>query len=135
MLKPIIDFVANLNVGSDILKEFIDRVYSGKKIITYENGTTETVTIKDAEDATVDGTPINRDNLMAMQGFSNCTIYEDVNELGEKQIIEDYFDGNEQFITTFKSDGTIEEKLVGKYEITKTNIFGIDGNISKEVIS
>ena len=44
--KQIIGFVAILNVESDILKDFIDRVYSGKKIITYENGTIEVVTIE-----------------------------------------------------------------------------------------
>ena len=81
------------------------------------------------------GTPINRENLMAMQGFSNCDIYEDVNELGEKQIIKDYVDRNEKLITTFKLDGRIEEKFVGKKTITKTYSFGIGNNISSEVIS
>lgn len=55
--------------GVDIVIDFIDRVSSGKKIIKYENGTTETVTIENAEDATVEGTPINRETLMAIQGF------------------------------------------------------------------
>lgn len=80
------------------------------------------------------GTPINRENLMAIQGFSNCNTYEDVNELGEKQIIEDYIDRNEKLITTFKLDGQIEEKFVGKKTITKTTTFNSDGSIS-EVIS
>ena len=81
------------------------------------------------------GTPINRINLMAIQGFSNCNIYEDVNELGEKQIIEDYIDRNEKFITTFKSNGKIEEKMAGEKTITKTSSFGVGGNISMEVLS
>ena len=81
------------------------------------------------------GTPINRENLMAIQGFSNCNTYEDVNELGEKQIIEDYIDRNEKLITTFKLDGQIEEKFVGEKTITKTYSFGIGDNISSEVIS
>lgn len=81
------------------------------------------------------GTPINRENMMAIQGFSNCDIYEDVNELGEKQIIEDYVDRNEKLITTFKLDGRIEEKFVGEKTITKTYSFGIGNNISSEVIS
>lgn len=81
------------------------------------------------------GTPINRENMMAIQGFSNCDIYEDVNELGEKQIIRDYVDRNEKLITTFKLDGRIEEKFVGEKTITKTYSFGIGNNISSEVIS
>lgn len=117
------------------MKDFIDRVSSGKKIIKYENGTTQTVTIENAEDATVEGTPINRENMMAVQGFSNCNTYEDVNELGEKQLIEDYIDRNEKLITTFKTNGQIEEKLVGEKTITKTYSFGVDDNISTEVIS
>ena len=81
------------------------------------------------------GTDINRENLMAMQGFLNCNTYEDVNELGEKQIIEDYIDRNEKFVTTFKTNGQIEEKLVGEKTITKTSSFGVGDNISMEVIS
>ena len=80
------------------------------------------------------GTPINRENLMAIQGFSNCNIYEDVNELGEKQIIEDYIDRNEKLITTFKLDGQIEEKFVGQKTIAKTTSFGVDGSLT-EVLS
>ena len=81
------------------------------------------------------GTEFSRENMMAVQGFSNCNTYEDVNELGEKQIIEDYIDRNEKLITTFKLDGQIEEKFVGEKTITKTYSFGIGDNISSEVIS
>ena len=81
------------------------------------------------------GTEFSRENMMAIQGFSNCDIYEDVNELGEKQIIEDYVDRNEKLITTFKLDERIEEKFVGEKTITKTYSFGIGNNISSEVIS
>lgn len=81
------------------------------------------------------GTEFSRENMMAVQGFSNCNIYEDVNELGEKQIVEDYIDRNEKFITTFKTDGRIEEKLIGEKTITKTSSFGVGDNISSEVIS
>ena len=81
------------------------------------------------------GTEFSRENMMAVQGFSNCNTYEDVNELGEKQIIADYVDRNEKLITTFKTDGRIEEKFIGEKEITKTYSFGIGDNISSEVIS
>lgn len=135
MLKPIIDIVAKLNVGSDILKEFIDRVYSGKKIIKHENGTTETVTIEDAEDATVEGTPINRESLMAIQGFVATRTYPPTkNEFGEEQIIQINTETNERLIFTFKLNGQIEEKLIGEKIITKTITFNADGSIL-EVIS
>lgn len=80
------------------------------------------------------GTPINRDNMMAIQGFSNCNTYEDVNELGEKQIITDYIDRNARLIVTFKFDNKIEETFIGDKIITKIYSFGVGGNISSEVI-
>ena len=118
MLKLIIDFVANLNVGSDILKDFIDRVYSGKKIIKYEDGTTEAVTIENAEDATVQGTPINRDAMMAVQGFQSRIISFPPNGT----IIELNIDG-EKKTTTFYPDGSIAQMFEGEKTITKTITF------------
>ena len=129
MSKPIIDIVANLNVGSDILKEFIDRVYSGKKIIKYENGTTQTVTIENAEDATVEGTPINRENMMALQDFiAKNTIFNSDGSITETN------GKGETLTTTFNDDGSITETFVGEKTITKTTTFNADGSIS-EVIS
>lgn len=119
--------------------EFIDHIAGegkqGRYKLTKEDGTTENVILKLDDDAEIEGTPINRENLMAMQGFSNCNTYEDVNELGEKQIIEDYIDRNEKLITTFKLDGKIEEKFIGEKTITNTCSLGIGDYISSEVIS
>ena len=74
------------------------------------------------------GTPLNRENLMAIQGFeavetvfSGSTIVE-TNSKGEK------------LTTIFNSDGSITETFVGEKTITKTTRFGSNGNIS-EVIS
>lgn len=109
--------------------DFIDRVSSGKKIIKYENGTTETVTIENAEDATVEGTPINRENLMAMQGFiSNNTVFN-----ADGSITETNSKG-EKLTTVFNADGSITETFVGEKTTTKTTIFNADKSIS-EVIS
>lgn len=113
--------MANLNAGSDILKDFIDRVSSGKKIIKYEDGTTQAVTIENAEVATVEGTPINRETLMAVQGYQN----EDVNfgdtitktnGKGETETIT--FSGN-QIIKTFVG--------VGEKTTTQTITFNENG--------
>ena len=109
--------------------DFIDRVSSGKKIIKYENGTTETVTIENAEDATVEGTPINRDNLMAMQGFiANNTVFNADGSITETN-------GKGEALTiVFNDDGSITETFVGEKTITKTTTFNSDGSIT-EVIS
>lgn len=83
----------------------------------------------------VTGTPINRENLMAIQGFiSTKTLPPTKNELGEEQIIQINTETNEQLITTFKLNGQIEEKFIGQKTITKTTTFNDDGSIT-EVIS
>lgn len=111
------------------MKEFIDRVSSGKKIIKYENGTTQTVTIENAEDATVEGTPINRETLMAMQDFQAKTTKFNA----DGSIIETNAK-NEMLTTTFNDDGSITETFVGEKTIIKTTKFNADGSIL-EVIS
>ena len=76
------------------------------------------------------GTPINRKNLMAMQGFVATETYPPTkNEQGELQIIEKNTETNEQLITTFKLNGQIEEKFIGAKTITKTTTFNSDGSI------
>lgn len=75
------------------------------------------------------GTPINRENLMAMQGFigTQTTFNED------GSITETNSDG-EKLTTTFNDDGSITETFVGDKTLTKTITFNEDGSIS-EVIS
>jgi hypothetical protein len=113
-------------VESDILKDFIDRISSGKKIITYENGTTETVTIENAEDATVEGTPINRANLMALQGFQPATIeYKN----GEQIIT---YSNNHQLRTKVEGN-VITEIFIGEKTITKITTIDYE-NKSRQVV-
>ena len=75
------------------------------------------------------GTPINRENLMAMQGFiANNIVFnndESITETNSK---------GEVLTTVFNDDGSITETFVGEKTITKTTTFNDDGNIS-EVIS
>lgn len=81
------------------------------------------------------GTDINRANMMAIQGFVATKTYPTAkNELGEEQIIQINTETNEQLITTFKSNGQIEEKFIGEKTIIKTTTFNADGSIT-EVIS
>lgn len=75
------------------------------------------------------GTTINRENLMAIQGFiANNIVFS-----ADGNIIETNGKG-ETLTTIFNDDGTITQKFVGKKTITKTTIFNADGSIS-EVIS
>lgn len=81
------------------------------------------------------GTPINRKNLMAMQGFvATETAPPTKNEQGEEQIIQTNTETNEQLITTFKSNGQIEEKFIGEKTITKITTFNIDESISEVIL-
>jgi hypothetical protein len=77
----------------------------------------------------VSGTPINRANLMAIQGFIAKTIVFNANG----SIVET--NGNGETLTTvFNTDGSITETFVGSKTITKTTTFNTDGSIS-EVLS
>lgn len=75
------------------------------------------------------GTPINRETLMAMQGFIGTTTI--FNEDGS--ITETNSDG-ETVTTNFNEDGSITEVFTGEKTITKTITFNADGSIT-EVIS
>ena len=75
------------------------------------------------------GTPINRENLMAMQDF----IAKDTVFNADGSITETNSKG-ETLTTTFNSDGSITETFAGEKTITKTTTFNADNSIS-EVIS
>ena len=74
------------------------------------------------------GTPINRENMMALQGFAARTIT--FNEYG---VIETNSKG-ERLITSFRADGSVLEQFAGQKAISKTTTFNSDGSIT-EVIS
>ena len=75
------------------------------------------------------GTPINRENLMAIQGFeAKQTVFNDDGSITETNGL-----GHTK-TTTFNADGSITEKFVGEKTITKTTTFNEDGSIT-EVIS
>lgn len=75
------------------------------------------------------GTPINRANLMAIQGFvAKTTVFNDDGSITETN------GAGHTKTTAFNDDGSITETFVGEKTITKTTIFNDDGSIS-EVIS
>ena len=72
------------------------------------------------------GTPINRENLMAMQGFiAKTTVFNDNGSITETN------GKGEALTTVFNDDGSITETLVGAKTITKTTTFNA-GGVSEE---
>lgn len=86
--------------------------------------------MKEFIDKTADknGTPINRANLMAIQGFQTSTY-----RFEENSVIETNSNG-ETLTTVFNNDGSITQTFSGEKTITKTTTFNADGSIS-EVLS
>lgn len=75
------------------------------------------------------GTPINRANLMAMQGFiATNTVFNSDGSITETN------SKGASLITSFNADGSITETFVGDKTITKTTTFNSDGSIT-EVVS
>lgn len=81
------------------------------------------------------GTPINRENLMAMQGFGNKNIVIDEENM---VITETNLETNHTLTTSIveNPDGstTITEVFAGEKTITKTTTIGASGNLIDEVI-
>lgn len=68
------------------------------------------------------GTPINRANLMAIQGFvAKTTVFNDDGSIVETN------ENGETLTTVFNDDGSITETFVGKQTITKTTTFTDNG--------
>lgn len=75
------------------------------------------------------GTPLNRSNLMAVQGFqTKTTIFQNDGSIVETD------DEGRKLTTTFGADGSVIETFTGEKTITKTTTYNSDGSIS-EVIS
>ena len=76
--------------------------------------------------STQSGTPINRANLMAIQGFAaKSTVFN-----ADGSITETNSKG-ETLTVVFNPDGSITETFVGSKTIVKTTRFNSDGTISE----
>lgn len=77
-----------------------------------------------------DGTVINRDIMMALQGFDNTsTIFNADGSITEANAL------GETCVTRFNADGSITETFsAGAQQMTKTTYFDTDGKI-REVLS
>ena len=79
--------------------------------------------------STQSGTPINRANLMAIQGFmAKSTTFNADGSITEQN------SSGETLTTKFNADGSITETFVGTKTIIKTTTFNSDGSIT-EVLS
>ena len=74
------------------------------------------------------GTPINRKNLMAMQGFiANNTVFNTDGSITATN-------GKGEVLTTvFNNDNSITETFIGEKTIRKTITFNADGSISEGI--
>lgn len=82
------------------------------------------------------GTPLNRVNLMAIQGMQSKTIV-----FGDSEIIESVSqplpNGNNQLVTTktvFENDGSITITVEGEKTIVKKITFEDNGNIKETLM-
>lgn len=98
----------------------------GKGQVRKIGGVEQTVEYPEGWEA---GTPLNRANLMAMQGFGACeTVFN-----ADGSITETYQDGSVK-TTVFNSNGSISETFtLGTQTMTKTTTFNSDGSISEVI--
>lgn len=75
------------------------------------------------------GTPLNRENMMAIQGFeAKRTVFN-----ADGSITETNSKG-ETLTTTFPDENTVIETFVGEKTITKTTTFNDDGSITEVIV-
>lgn len=114
------------------MKDFLDRQPTkvGRRKLTYEDGTSEFVTVTMADEPTEEGTPLNRNALMALQGFESAT----TSFNNDGSIIETNSNGD-VLTTIFNVDGSITERFTNAngLSIAKTTIFNADGSITERV--
>lgn len=70
------------------------------------------------------GTPLNRSNMMALQGFDNITT-----TFNADGSITERNGAGQVKKTTFNADGSITERFIGEKTISKTTTFDKNGNI------
>lgn len=74
------------------------------------------------------GTPLNRENLMAIQGFeAKTTVFNDDGSITETNT------NGQTKMTVFNTDGSITEIFTGEKTITKTITFNSDGSITEDI--
>lgn len=112
------------------MKDFLDRqpTQAGRRKLTYGDGTSEFVTVEMADAPTREGTPLNRETMMALQGFQETkTVFNtdgSITETNEK---------GETLVTVFNADGSITKTFtnVEGMTIALKTVFNGDGSIEE----
>lgn len=115
------------------MMDFIDRVptKAGRRKLTFDDGETKYATVEMADEALVDGTPLNREVFMALQGFcATDTVFNEDGSITEINVL------GETMVTTFNEDGSIEEVFTNAngLKIGKKTSFNEDGSISETLM-
>lgn len=115
------------------MKDFVDRqpTKAGRRKLTFDDGEVKYATVEMADDPVVEGTPLNRESFMALQGFAdaNTTFNED------GSITETNGNGD-VLLTEFNDDGSITETFTstGGLSVKKTTTFNEDGSITVSLV-
>lgn len=115
------------------MRNFKNRVPTepNRKKITFEdNNEIRYAIVEFADEPTETGTPINRDNMMAIQGLDgSLTVFNSDNTIDTT-----YSDGTVVKVI-FNSDGTISETVTNNIQIiNKKTTFNADGSIKEEIL-
>ena len=111
-------------------KNRVPSIPNRKKITFEDTGEVRYAKIEFADEPTETGTPINRDNLMAVQG-----IVESVTNFNPDGSISTTYSDNSVDTFIFNSDGTINEKFRNNTQmIVKKTTFNADGTIKEEIL-
>lgn len=115
------------------MKDFVDRqsTKAGRRKITYEDGRSEFVTVEIADQPTVEGTALNREAFMALQGFEETyTVFNPNGSITETNVL------GESLTTVFNPDGSIAEIFTNKdgLSVEKMTVFNADGSITTSLV-
>lgn len=111
-------------------KNRVPSIPNRKKITFEDTGEIRYATVEFADEATETGTPINRDNMMAVQG-----LVESVTTFNSDGSISTTYSDNSVNTFTFNADGTINENFTnGTQIINKKTTFNADGSIKEEIL-
>ena len=119
------------------MKDFLDRIptQAGRRKITYADGTSEYVTVEMADEPSVEGTALNREAFMNVQGFSSedTTISTSGNVT---TVTITHSDGGKTVTTITKNSSTLTT-VVSKYTgpsgkvITKTTTIDTSSSVTR----
>lgn len=111
-------------------KNRVPTIPNRKKVTFEDTGEVRYAVIEFADEPTETGTPINRDNMLAIQG-----LVESVTTFNPDGSISTTYSDNSVNTFIFNSDGTINENFTNNTQtIIKKTTFNTDGTIKEEIL-